>query len=168
MSNFDNLDNDDVKSPFNLAKYNLFTFKIDKLDKDKEFDLGLEIESSINKIYDKQDKLDSTLLKPHIFERYENEKLVIYVLGDNFFENSLKKSFDTLNISYDFSDETDELLNLNFKLENNKDNDEYDNFIEKMNDFKLSFITVDKVLDKISRSGMESLEKDEKEFLIKS
>lgn len=106
---------------------------------------------------------------PHVNLSDENGKIIIYMVIDEYSEGIITDIFDNNSIDYIITDMTTDLIDnkdsvlseidkLNIFDEEFYKKDEFLNFATH---FRIDAITIDMLLDKISKSGMKSLTDEE-------
>ncbi len=158
--------NRDTKDIINLSKYKLILIDMDlsKYSEEEEDKIGFELSEIIQNSLIESKKYN--VPAPYFYTYYIGRILYCYIVCDDFLGNTIVNTLDILKLEYNKIDLTDDFLNLNINIENlGGDVDEYNDFIKKIETFKFAHINIDKVLDKIGRSGIESLTESEKNYL---
>lgn len=161
-----NLD-ENVKNPLNVNKYNLLKVVSDTtgLTESEQFDVLYDLNEIVKEKYEETVRGD--IVAPHVFDYDTENSSVCYVLGDDFYKEALVFGLNELNIKHEVINLTDDFLNLKLDIECNdvEKFEEFNEFFEVTEDFKMSHINFDKVFEKLADKGVESLTVREKAFL---
>jgi len=158
---------ENIKNPLNINKYNLLKVEMDTkgLSEDEQFNIAYDLMKLVEKQYD--ETVIGDLVIPHVFEYDKDNSSVCYILSDEFYKDAFINGLSVLNIKHKAVDITDDFLNLQIDIEcgDPEKFEEYNEFFEVTEDFKMSHINFDKVFEKLSDKGVESLTIREKAYL---
>lgn len=158
---------EDVINPLNINKYSLLKVEMNiaNLSESEQFSLSIDLLHIIDDHYEQTVRTD--IVESHVFDFDKENCSIAYILCDDFYKESFSYGLNKLNIKYSITDITKDFLNLKIDPQNEDatKEEEFNEFLEKLDGFKLAHLTIDKVLEKINSKGINSLSKLEKTYL---